>query len=363
MSAKRVQWIVTVLTALGGSVLLYAQNPVSISQIGTTPVTTTIPVSGTVTASGPLTDAQLRATPVPVSGTVTANMGTVTADPFGANADGASATGSISAKLRFIASTGIPITGTVTVGSHAVTNAGTFVVQENGAALTALQLIDNAVSGNGYNITQLNGVNITMGNGAAGTGVQRVTLADDSTGLVKLATGANTIGALTANQSVNIAQINGVTPLMGAGNTGTGSARVTLATDQVITPSSLGGTATTTDSVLECVIVSAASTNSNSCKGSAGNFYGFDLVNTTTTVYYLRLYNTAAAPTCFSATGFIRSVPVPPAAAAGGAGGIVRVLPIGVGYATGIGYCLTGGSSSTDNTNAATGIFGTVLYK
>lgn len=32
------------------------------------------------------------------------------------------------------------------VPSHAVTNAGTFVVQENGAALTALQLIDDAVA-------------------------------------------------------------------------------------------------------------------------------------------------------------------------------------------------------------------------
>lgn len=57
---------------------------------------------------------------------------TVPSDPFGANADAASATGSISAKLRFIASTGIPITGTVTVGSHAVTNAGTFAVQAAG---------------------------------------------------------------------------------------------------------------------------------------------------------------------------------------------------------------------------------------
>ncbi len=70
---------------------------------------------------------------------------TVPNDPFGANADAASATGSISAKLRFIASTGIPVTGTVTVGSHAVTNTGTFVVQENGPALTALQLLDDAV--------------------------------------------------------------------------------------------------------------------------------------------------------------------------------------------------------------------------
>lgn len=35
---------------------------------------------------------------------------------------------------------------TLTVNAHAVTNAGTFVVQENGAALTALQLIDDTVA-------------------------------------------------------------------------------------------------------------------------------------------------------------------------------------------------------------------------
>jgi len=37
------------------------------------------------------------------------------------------------------------VNGTVTVGSHAVTNAGTFAVQVDGAALTALQLIDDAI--------------------------------------------------------------------------------------------------------------------------------------------------------------------------------------------------------------------------
>lgn len=126
---------------------------------------------------------------------------TVPADPFGANADAASATGSISAKLRFIAATGIPVTGTVAVTqsgtwdevgindsgnsitvdapvatpvfvrlsdgaaaittlpvslasapSTAVTNAGTFVTQIDGAALTALQLIDNAVSGSEFQV-------------------------------------------------------------------------------------------------------------------------------------------------------------------------------------------------------------------
>lgn len=37
----------------------------------------------------------------------------------------------------------------------------------------------------------------------------------------------------TTNAPVNVAQINGVTPLMGAGNTGTGSPRVSIATDDV----------------------------------------------------------------------------------------------------------------------------------
>lgn len=68
---------------------------------------------------------------------------------------------------------------TVTVNAHAVTNAGTFAVQESGAALTALQLIDNAISGAGFNITQLGGVNVSMGTGVRDTGTQRVTIATD----------------------------------------------------------------------------------------------------------------------------------------------------------------------------------------
>lgn len=79
--------------------------------------------TGTHTVTGPLTDAQLRATPVPVSGTVTAS-GPLT-----------------DAELRASA---VPVS-LASVPSHAVTNAGTFVVQENGAALTALQLLDNIV--------------------------------------------------------------------------------------------------------------------------------------------------------------------------------------------------------------------------
>lgn len=66
----------------------------------------------------------------------------------------------------------VAVSGTVTVGSHAVTNAGTFVVQENGTALTRLTDIET-------NTDAL----AVVGNGAAAT-AQRVTLANDSTGTV-----------------------------------------------------------------------------------------------------------------------------------------------------------------------------------
>jgi hypothetical protein len=51
-------------------------------------------------------------------------------------------------------------------------------------------------------------------------------------GIDQTTPGTTNLVALAANQTVNVAQINGVTPLMGNGATGTGSARVTIANDQ-----------------------------------------------------------------------------------------------------------------------------------
>jgi hypothetical protein len=61
------------------------------------------------------------------------------------------------------------------------------------------------------NNAQVSGTAISVNNGTTDAGTQRVTLSSDSTGQVKLATGANVIGALTANQSINVAQVNGNT--------------------------------------------------------------------------------------------------------------------------------------------------------
>jgi hypothetical protein len=188
---------------------------------------------------------------------------------------------------------------------------------------------------------------------------------------VLLATGSNVIGALSANQSVNLAQVAGASTATGNG-TASGSIRVSVASDSTGQVALAAGTnlvgeavpvttATTTNTALTSFTSSAASTNSTSIKGSAGNVYGIRAVNTTSTIYYLRMYNSSAAPTCSSATGYIESIPIPHGTAAGA--GIAFPQPFGQSYTTGIGFCLTGGGSSTDNTNAATGVYVTILYK
>lgn len=76
---------------------------------------------------------------LPVSGTVTANLAA------GTNNIGDVDILSIAAGDNNIGNVDIVTMPTVTVNAHAVTNAGTFVTQVDGAALTALQLIDNLV--------------------------------------------------------------------------------------------------------------------------------------------------------------------------------------------------------------------------
>jgi hypothetical protein len=171
---------------------------------------------------------------------------------------------------------------------------------------------------------------------------------------------------------VNVTQVGGAAVDTNSGNKSAGTLRVVLATDQpaltnklLVTPDTNAQvvpvtTATTTDSALGCYLQSAASTNATNCKASAGNFYGVRAVNTTATVYFLRMYNASGSPTCSSATGFIESIPIP--ANASGAG-IMAVTHVPVGYSTGIAFCFTGGGSSTDNTSAATGVYLVVYYK
>lgn len=82
-------------------------------------------------------------------------------------------------------------------------------------------------------VTQATASNLNaavVGTGTAGTPAGGVLTIQGVTSMTKLLVTPDSV-ALPANQSVNISQINAVTPLMGNGVTGTGSLRVTIASD------------------------------------------------------------------------------------------------------------------------------------
>lgn len=98
-----------------------------------------------------------------------------------------------------------PISGTVTVVQATAANLNATIAPLTNSSIVKAQVQDNA------------------GNGITSTGN-----ALD----INLKTSSITLPvSLAANQSVNVAQINGITPLMGNGVTGTGSQRVTIASD------------------------------------------------------------------------------------------------------------------------------------
>jgi hypothetical protein len=116
-----------------GQALAAGSVPVVLTAAQITTLTPPAAITGFALAANQLADGHN----VTVSGSVTANIGTVGTLATAAKQD----TGNTS--LSAIASA---LAGTLTVGSHAVTNAGTFAVQVDGSALTSLQLLDDSVA-------------------------------------------------------------------------------------------------------------------------------------------------------------------------------------------------------------------------
>lgn len=231
---------------------------------------------------------------------------TVPADPFGVNADAASATGSISAKLRFIAGTGIPITGTVTVGSHAVTNAGTFVTQENGSALTSLQLIDDTI------------------------------IADDANfavGTTKVSVGGF-LADETATDSVDEGDV--------------GASRMTLDRKLITTNyvhAAAGGA--TPYKNLDC------DETEDDIKTSAGKLFWIHVINLAATKRYIKFYDLAAASVSVGTTVPVLTFPIPTMADTNGAGFTINFGDCGLQFTTAI--CVAATTGFADNDTGAPG--------
>lgn len=100
--------------------------------------------------------------------------------------------------------------------------------------------------------------------------------------------------------------------------------------------------------------LSAATTNSNLVLAGKVLLGTGVVVNTTGTVYYLKLYNKATAPTC--GTDVPKwTLPIPFGASNAGGG---FVLPLGQGlmFPLGLGFCITSGIADNDVGSAVTGL-------
>lgn len=235
-----------------------------------------------------------------------------------------------------------------------------------------------------------------------------------------LPTGSNTIGALTANQSVNLAQVAGATTQTGSG-TATGAQRVEIAnngTGTIATVSAFGtGTtgpmkaedagsntgdqgiammvrrkdvpvanaqvstdedyltpivsnegalwmvplATTTGGATTYKLISGASTNATNVKNAAGKVLMITASNTNAAARWLKLYNKASAPTVGTDTP-VHTFIIPGNTA--GTGTNIPVPSVGLDFATGISFAITTGVADSDTGSvAANDIVVNLAYK
>jgi len=121
----------------------------------------------------------------------------------------------------------VPISGSVTANAGTNLNTSLLALEAGGN----LAILAGGVASNRYkvNLSSVLGTNTAVSNGVVDAGTLRVTIASDSTGQITLASGSNTIGALTANQSVNDAQISGTATSVNVGTVDAGTQRVTTA--------------------------------------------------------------------------------------------------------------------------------------
>jgi hypothetical protein len=223
----------------------------------------------------------------------------------------------------------------LTVASHAVTNAGTFATQ-----VTSIAAGDN-----------------NIGN------VDIVTLP-------ALAAGTNNIG------DVDVLTINGVAPVYNAGNVGATTPRVTLATDDAVGAAIVAAINTAADPTVNPA-PSADSADGltifrsldldeseEEVKATAGNLYKLRLTNFATSVRYVKLYNATAANVTVGTTTPIDTIPVP--AGSSTAPTVITESFGGLGMAFATALCLAATTGLADNDTgapAANDVVATAYYK
>lgn len=230
-------------------------------------------------------------------------------------------------------------------GTFAVqaTNAGTFATQVDGAALTALQLIDNPVATDGAAAV----TGLFQVGGTDGTNAQ--ILSTNTTGHLNIADGGNSItvdnGGTFAVQAVCT---NAGTFAVQAvcTNAGTFAVQSTLQTGSALAGDvGISGARTSGGTTFH---YNGGTNTLTQIKATAGQLYWLHVMNLSASVVYLQLFNKASASVTLGTTVADMIFPIPTQATTSGAG-FVLSIPNGIAMGVGISYAITttkGGSTA-----------------
>jgi hypothetical protein len=183
--------------------------------------------------------------------------------------------------------------------------------------------------------------------------------------------------SITANSSVNVAQLAGTTTDTNSGNKSAGTLRVVLATDQPSLTNALpasqsgtwtvqpGNTANSTPWLTQSAAgtangwsVSSQTALSNTktqIKSSAGNFGGYMFYNPNASVVYIQVWDVANASITVGTTAPTYVIPIPATAGAN------LEISLGITHATAINVAAT--TTATGSTAPGTALTGFVIYK
>lgn len=374
--------VVLVVLALTCSVVLIAQNPISIQRLGTTAsgvaVTTTLPItaaslplpSGAATSALQTTINTTLGSPFQAGGSIGNTTFTVT-QATGTNlhivCDGGTCGGSGGTSLADEAAFTQGATNITPIGglfktvytSLTTGQAGVLALTAKGAAQVSLfdtsgNSITPSVDATTNTTTQTTGPQV-FGNGSAavpsavGADGRSVAFWTDKSGRLQINGDASMTKLLvTPDAGSTVAQSG--TWTVQPGNTPNTSAWLVQTVPG------------TTNGLTTFVLEAAASDNHTNVKNGAGVVYHVTSFNNSATINYYRLYNAASGFNgCNSATNLLWEGLVP---ASTSGGGFVEDIGAGITFSTGISICITGAFGNTNTTNAtASAILFNMGYK
>ena len=173
------------------------------------------------------------------------------------------------------------------------------------ASMTKLLVTPDSVAlpaNQSVNVSQINGVTPLMGNGVTGTGSQRVTIASDNTAFSVNAVQSGTWNVGTVTTVTSLTQMNGAAIAMNTGTRAAGVQRVTICTDDVVPASQSGtwtvqpgNTANTTAWLVQDVAGTTGGMSFNGFVGAASN-NKTQIKGSAGTLYLISVQNLASTP-------------------------------------------------------------------